>query len=108
MISEKRRAERLRRHEELKGNLEAKLAITESESDKEHLIARIAEVQRNIDATKLPEVTLPEPMALLPEMTKTAEEDAMKPEEHVSQPLRQKTHKPKLGPKKIKTVGNPF
>jgi hypothetical protein len=47
-------------------------------------------------------------MALLPEMTKTAEEDAMKPEEHVSQPLRQKTHKPKLGPKKIKTVGNPF
>jgi hypothetical protein len=108
MINEKRRAERLRRHEELKGHLEAKLAITESESDKEHLIARIAEVQRNIDATKLPEVAQPEPKALLPEITKTAEEDAMKPEEHVLRPRRLNTHKSKSGLKKIKTVGNPF
>jgi hypothetical protein len=98
MISKKIRADRLRRHEELKGYLEAKLAITESESDKVHLIARIAEVQRDIDATKLPEVALPEPIALLPEMTKTAEEDTKNAEEH----------KPKSGPKKTKTVGNPF
>jgi predicted metal-dependent phosphoesterase TrpH len=95
MISEKQRAERLRRHEELKGYLEVKLAVAESESDKKHLIARIAEVQRDIDATKLPEVALSEPKALLPKILETAEEDAEKAEE------------PKKRVKKTK-VGNPF
>lgn len=95
MISKQQRAERLRRHEELKGYLEAKLAVTESESDRKHLIARIAEVQRDIDATKLPEVHVSEPKALLPMMLETAEEDAESAEE------------PRKRAKKMK-VGNPF
>jgi hypothetical protein len=95
MITKDQRAERLRRHEELKGFLEVKLAVAESESDKKHLIARIAEVQRDIDATKLPEVTLSKPKALLPEILETAKEDVEKAEE------------PKKRVKKT-NVGNPF
>lgn len=108
MISEKQRAERLRRHEELKGFLDVKLSLAETYPEKEHLKLRIAEVQRDIDATKLPEVALPEPKALLVEITKTAKEDAKKAEKHIVHPIKQKPAEPKQKVIKIKKVGNPF
>lgn len=108
MITKEQRANRLRNHEELKGFLEVKLAVVESESDREHLIARIAEVERNIKATKLPEVALSEPEALLAEITKTPEEDAEKAEDDIVPSPKQTLHKPKSAPTKIKKVGNPF
>jgi hypothetical protein len=108
MISEKQRAGRLRRHEELKGFLDVKLSLAKTDSEKEHLKLRIAEVQRNIDATKLPEVALSEPKALLLEITKPAEEDAEKAEEPIVHPIKQKPAEPKQKVIKIKKVGNPF
>lgn len=108
MISKNQRAGRLRGHEELKSFLEVKLSLAKTDPEKEHLKLRIAEVQRDIDATKLPEVALPEPKALLPEMSETTDEAAEKAEEYIVLPLKRKPLKPKSALKKITNVGNPF
>jgi hypothetical protein len=110
MITEKQRAERLRDHRELKGFLELHLKAAETKGEKEHLHARIAEVENDIEATKLPTkhlkpVAMQKPKALLPMTTELVEEDAKKAEEHIVHPIRQKPAKPK---RKIKKVGNPF
>lgn len=90
MISDKERAERLRDHNELKGFCEAHLARAETKPEKDHLKARIAEIERDMEATKLPGSK-----ALLPMIIKTVEEGAKK-----AQPRRKRIRKTK--------VGNPF
>jgi hypothetical protein len=111
MITENQRAERLRDHRELKEFLELALKAAKTKGEKEHLNARIAEVENDIEATKLPTkllepVAVQKPKALLPKITKTAEENAKKAETHIVQPIRQKFAEPKRKLMKMKKVGN--
>jgi hypothetical protein len=113
MITKEQRAERLRDHRELKGFLELRLKAAKTKGEKEHLNAHIAEVENDIEATKLPTkhlkpVATQKPKALLPMITETAEEDAKNAEEHIVHPIRQKPAEPKRKLIKIKKVGNPF
>lgn len=103
MISEEVRVERLRQHKELKQNYERKLDNDASDSERNHLEARIAEVVRDVKATELPK-----PKAILPKITKTTEDAAKTAEEHIVQPLEQKPAKPGRESNKVKQVGNPF
>lgn len=103
MISKKTRVERLRRHKDLKAKYEVKLAGAETDAEKRHYEARIAEVVGNIEATELPK-----PKALLPAITKTAEDTAKKAEEHIVQPMKPPRPTPTRTLKKVKNVGNPF
>jgi hypothetical protein len=104
MISKKTRVERLRRHKDLKAKYEVKLVGAETDAEKRHYEARIAEVVGNIKATELPKSK-----ALLPAITKTAEEDAKKAEEDIVHPLKpQSPTLKRTDMKKVKNVGNPF
>jgi hypothetical protein len=113
MITENQRAERLRDHRELKEFLELALKAAKTKGEKEHLNARIAEVENDIEATKLPTkllepVAIQKPKSLLHNITKTAEENAKKAETHIVHPIRQQPVKPKRKLTRIKNVGNPF
>lgn len=70
MISDETRANRLRRHKKSKRFYEIRLELAVSDRDKKHFEARIAEVERKIEATKLPETVKEDKAAPMP----TAEE----------------------------------
>jgi hypothetical protein len=103
MITQEQIAQRQRRHKDLKAKYEVQLDNAETDAEKKHLEARIAEITSNMKP-----VSLPEPKALLPKITKTAEDAAKGAKEDVLQPSSRKPPKPKPKLNKIKNVGNPF
>lgn len=103
MITENQRSDRLRRLRALKVRYVVKLEEAGTAPEKRHYEARIAEVVSNIKATEPPK-----PKALLPAMTKTAEDAAKKAEEHIVQPMKPERPALKRTLKKVKKVGNPF
>lgn len=103
MITDKQRTERRRRHMHTKALYEAQLESATTDAEKAHLRARIAEI-----VSKIKPVVIPIPIALLPEITKTAEDAAKEPEEHIVRPTKPKKLAPTRTPKKVKNVGSPF
>lgn len=103
MITKNQRSDRLRRLRALKARYVMKLDEAETAAEKKHFEARIAEVVGNIKATKPPA-----PKALLPKITKTAEDVAKKAEEDIVHSLKPKSSELKRTLKKVKNVGNPF